>query len=118
MQQNFTLQENYMNNKYFMTNIKLTGVTLAMAQDVIRDLILGSGVSKFSLVRDANNKYDQSAVMVCCLSFFLGWVPMGLNSNLAAEMDGGKVFEAELVRVLDNPNYPTRGVVINIVEIG
>ena len=77
MQQNFTLQENYMNNKYFMTNIKLTGVTLAMAQDVIRDLILGSGVSKFTLVRDTNNKYDQSAVMVRCLSFFLGWIPRG-----------------------------------------
>ena len=107
-----------MNNKYFMTNIKLTGVTLAMAQDVIRDLILASGVSRFTLVRDTNNKYDQSAVMVRCLSFFLGWVPQGLNLNLAAEMDGGKVFEAELVRVLDNPDYPTRGVVINIVEIG
>lgn len=107
-----------MNKKLFMTNIKLTGVSLGYAQDVIRELVLGNHISRFTLTRDVNNKYDESAVMVRCLSFFLGWIPADRNSSLAFEMDDGKVFEAELVKVLEHPYYPTRGVVINIVEVG
>ncbi len=105
--------------KIFMTNVKLTGVTLATAQDVIRNMIISSdGISEFNLIRDNNNKHDQYAVYVQCLSFYLGWIPKEINAGLALAMDSGKIFKAELVKILSHPKHPTKGIVVNIVEVG
>ena len=65
-----------------MTNVHLKGVTLAAAQAVIKNMVIDGSISEFNLVRDCNNKDDQHAVYVQCLSFFLGWVPKEINTGL------------------------------------
>lgn len=102
--------------KLFMTNVHLKGVTLAASQAVIRNMVIDGGISEFDLVRDRNNKHDQHAVYVQCLSFFLGWIPKEINTGLAFAMESGKDFKAELVKVLSHPKHPTKGIIVNIVE--
>ena len=102
--------------KIFMANVKLTGVTLATAQDVIKNMVIDGGVSEFTLARDVNNKHDQYAVYVQCLNLFMGWIPKEVNVGLSMAMNSGNKFKAELVKVLSNPSYSTKGIVVNIVE--
>ena len=100
-----------------LKNIKLTGVSFGPSQGVIRDLILGSCIYEYDLVRDFNNQHDQNAVKALCCTMFLGWIPRDLNSRLASAMDNGRRFQAELVRIIAHPDYPTKGVIVHILEI-
>ena len=100
-----------------MGNLKLTGVSYGQVQEVITNQIIGNQVSTFTIVRDENNEHDQHAVRVVCKGDHLGWVPKSANIKLAEAMDTGRLFQAELKDVLQHSDYPTKGVVINIIEV-
>jgi len=98
-------------------NIKVAGVTKeGTAQDVIRDLILGSGVQDFNLTREPSNEHDSNAVKVLCMTVPIGYVPKEIAKRVAQAMDAGVVLTARLVQVNKHPGHSTMGLTIDIIE--
>ena len=103
--------------KIFLENLKLTGVSFGVAKEVIKDLIQVGHIDEYDLIREHESPYDPNTIKVQCLNNFLGWIPKERNSGLAALMDNGRQFKAELVRIVSHPSHPNKGVIVNIVEI-
>ena len=99
-----------------LKNIKVAGVTHGLSQEAIRDLVLGSGVQDFDLVREPTNEYDQNAVRVSCMTVPLGHVPKEIAGQVAQAMDAGATLTARLVRVNRHPGHSTMGLTIDIVD--
>ncbi len=110
-----TLMVIYMKPTDF-NNIKLAGVTHREAQDVIRDIIVGSGVQDFELVREPNNQFDANAVRVNCMTLFIGYIPQNLSAKVAQIMDAGTTLKGQLNKVNKSPGHATLGLTIDIVE--
>ncbi len=104
------------NQTYFMVNLKLTGVSHRQAQEVITERIIRNDVTGLTLARDANNEFDQYAVMVLCEGSFVGWIPKGPNSKLAAAMDRSRMFAVQLHKILEHPDHQMKGLSVNIIE--
>lgn len=97
-------------------NIKLAGVTQGDAQDVIEQIVKGSGVKDFELIREPSNPYDPYAVRVDCCDMYVGYIPKIMSKEVADTMDKGHKLAGKLNRVNSSPNHTTLGLTIDIVE--
>ena len=107
---------NHMKVTEFM-NIKLAGVTQGEAQQVIEQIVKGSGVEDFTLVREPSNPHDPYAVKVECCTMYVGYIPKIMSEDVADMMDNGQKLAGKLNRVNASPNHSTLGLTIDIVEI-
>lgn len=62
---------------------------------------------ELGLERDTDNKYDGNAVAIMCGKYHLGYVPRGVNNEIAGLMDmgWGGMFECRLSRKNEDRDY-------------
>lgn len=92
---------------------KVSGVTHENYQEAIKWLIEDAGLKEFALER-INHPKDPHAIMVTVSGVQFGWVPRELNQELAAAMDKGEHYYAELVQLNKHPDYPIIGVTVRL----
>jgi hypothetical protein len=97
-------------------NIKLAGVTQGESQEVIKQIVVGSGIECFSLIREPQNPYDPYAVRVDCYDMYIGYIPQRISRGVAKMMDNGQKLTGRLNKVNSSPNHSTLGLTIDIVE--
>jgi HIRAN domain len=62
-----------------------------------------------SLLRDANNEYDQNAIRVLHDGKMIGHIPMLISRVIAPDIDAGNDWSAEVESIVvspENPNQP------------
>lgn len=101
------------------TIITLAGVTAENRQDVIKELVIESGITDFMLIREPDNPYDQNAVRVDVWGFDMpvGYIPRNVARKLAPLMDAGEIYDGKLVRINRCSGHETVGLVIEIFTI-
>jgi len=98
-------------------NIKLAGVTQGEAQQVIEQIVKGSGVEDFTLVREPSNPHDPHAVKVECCDMYIGYIPQIMSKEVADMMDNGHNLAGRLNRINSSPYHATLGLTIDIVAV-
>ena len=78
----------------------------------------GPGVGNYQLVREPENIHDQNAIKVALAGHWvIGYIPAPIAVELAPQMDGGRIFEAEFVQLNRAPGHDTVGITVRIVEV-
>jgi len=95
------------------TIFKVSGVTFENFQEAIYWLIKDAGLKEFELER-INHPKDQYAIKITASGVQFGWVPVPLNRELAAAMDNGQKYFAELVCLNTHPRHETIGVTVRL----
>lgn len=89
---------------------RVAGVTIGNRQQLIAAL---RGDESVSIVREPDNPYDSNALAVRIGGEHIGYVPRGLAEQLAPQIRG--FAEGRIVELTGGvPNFPTRGVMIEI----
>lgn len=92
-------------------SFRLVGVTFADAYPLTIHRVteaLANGPVHAHLERVTDNPHDPNAVAVHCdeAGGRIGWVPAAFATRLAAAIDNGSVFDAEIVELAIHPKAP------------
>lgn len=92
-------------------SFRLVGVTFAAGYPntvaAVADAVT-SGPVHALLVRDPDNAHDPNAVAVWCPTAggHIGHMPRALAARVAAAIDGGARYDAEITELVEHPDHP------------
>ena len=95
---------------------RLAGVTFEGRQKTIKQFAFPK--SKYELVRQPDNQYDENAIMVTAAGHDIGYLPKYLAAELAPIIDAGQKLNVQFRRLLVNEKKPDlpAGIIVRVWE--
>ena len=95
---------------------RLAGITFEGRQKTIKKFAFPK--SKYELVRQPDNQYDENAIMVTAAGHDIGYLPKYLAAELAPIIDAGQKLNVQFRRLLVNEKKPDlpAGIIVRVWE--
>lgn len=70
------------------------------------------------LCREKNNAFDENAIATYVGPFAIGYIPKGINKEIAEFLDAGGIYKVEIIQYNTSYHFNLIGVEIEIEELG